>query len=284
MFRARDPAAQGPLVLGSAEHQPLFNAIADACAECGINGVALKACGSCRRAHYCNKECQRAHWKNGHKDECFPAESLHVPSAEAPTVAAALALAKPGATIILSAGTYDDELTVDKCVKIRGAGVRAGESAAAAAGVIIAKPLRVTSNASGAVELRGLTLCRGLVLDSRTVQATVKRCTISNPSGSGIKKTDGSLTISDSSISDCEDGVLNQAGGLAVVRCQIEDCNADGIFSNPHISVTDCTVRCVGRNGIKSRGGVTRLGKCDIQASQWDAVGEQGPYGGMFRF
>lgn len=232
---------------------------------------------------YCGKECQRTHWKKGHKDECVPDESLRVPSDEAPTVAAALALAKPGATIILSAGTYDEELTLDKCVNIRGAGAVAGESASLADTTIMLKPLRVSSIASGALELQGIALCRGLILKSKTVQATVKRCAISNPGGSGIMKLDGSLTISDSSISTCEDGVLNQAGGLAVVRCQIEDCSKDGIFSNPHISVTDCNIRFVGRNGIKSRGGVTRLGNCDIQASQWDAMGNQG-YGGMFRF
>ncbi|CAH1262065.1 Hypp2499 [Branchiostoma lanceolatum] len=27
-------------------------------------------CASCRRAHYCSKECQRKHWREGHKEEC----------------------------------------------------------------------------------------------------------------------------------------------------------------------------------------------------------------------
>lgn len=30
---------------------------------------ALK-CGACKRAYYCNSECQRSHWKMGHKSEC----------------------------------------------------------------------------------------------------------------------------------------------------------------------------------------------------------------------
>jgi hypothetical protein len=33
-------------------------------------GVRLSACLRCGRAGYCSKDCQRAHWKAGHKDTC----------------------------------------------------------------------------------------------------------------------------------------------------------------------------------------------------------------------
>jgi hypothetical protein len=47
------------------------------CGSCGelVNG-ALR-CGRCRSTLYCDRKCQKAHWKNGHKQECQPpAEKL----------------------------------------------------------------------------------------------------------------------------------------------------------------------------------------------------------------
>ncbi len=38
------------------------------CAQCGALG-ASSACGSCKVTHYCNRKCQRAHWKQ-HKADC----------------------------------------------------------------------------------------------------------------------------------------------------------------------------------------------------------------------
>eukprot|EP00727_Mastigamoeba_balamuthi_P011944 m51a1_g7372 hypothetical protein (398) ;mRNA; r:70379-71676 len=39
-----------------------------ACAWCGA--AADKVCGACRAARYCSVECQRLHWRLGHRDEC----------------------------------------------------------------------------------------------------------------------------------------------------------------------------------------------------------------------
>ncbi|KAK3267031.1 hypothetical protein CYMTET_24389 [Cymbomonas tetramitiformis] len=35
-----------------------------------ISSSELKRCGACKKTQYCKKECQLAHWKNGHKQEC----------------------------------------------------------------------------------------------------------------------------------------------------------------------------------------------------------------------
>ena len=41
------------------------------CAQCGhLGGDQLALCGQCRVVRYCSKECQRKHWKGGHKAAC----------------------------------------------------------------------------------------------------------------------------------------------------------------------------------------------------------------------
>jgi len=39
----------------------------------GQNGKLL-SCGTCRTTHYCDRACQKRHWKHGHKSVCRPAE------------------------------------------------------------------------------------------------------------------------------------------------------------------------------------------------------------------
>jgi hypothetical protein len=43
----------------------------DFCAGCNKpGGVSLSACTRCRTVAYCSKDCQRTHWKSGHKQAC----------------------------------------------------------------------------------------------------------------------------------------------------------------------------------------------------------------------
>jgi hypothetical protein len=39
----------------------------------------LQACCRCRLVAYCSKECQKAHWKNGHKQTCVPVQDRKLP-------------------------------------------------------------------------------------------------------------------------------------------------------------------------------------------------------------
>ena len=50
---------------------PISHTLVTACAHCGFAG-ATQRCSGCKRAHYCDAECQSAHWKavNGHATEC----------------------------------------------------------------------------------------------------------------------------------------------------------------------------------------------------------------------
>ena len=42
------------------------------CAWCNKGGgkLSLSRCGGCKSVSYCSAECQRTHWKKGHKQEC----------------------------------------------------------------------------------------------------------------------------------------------------------------------------------------------------------------------
>mmetsp|Transcript_30846 Transcript_30846/g.49894 ORF Transcript_30846/g.49894 Transcript_30846/m.49894 type:complete len:185 (-) Transcript_30846:4-558(-) len=40
------------------------------CSQCRAMLSNPKRCAKCRIAVYCNADCQRAHWKTGHKNEC----------------------------------------------------------------------------------------------------------------------------------------------------------------------------------------------------------------------
>lgn len=40
------------------------------CAACKAYSASLKRCSSCRNVRYCGRECQRSHWRSGHRYEC----------------------------------------------------------------------------------------------------------------------------------------------------------------------------------------------------------------------
>mmetsp|Transcript_30721 Transcript_30721/g.62463 ORF Transcript_30721/g.62463 Transcript_30721/m.62463 type:complete len:549 (-) Transcript_30721:60-1706(-) len=62
------------------------------CPMCGktrddVNSEELKVCRGCNRVAYCGKDCQRAHWKAGHKHKCKeskPATSVPAPVSTPP--------------------------------------------------------------------------------------------------------------------------------------------------------------------------------------------------------
>eukprot|EP00899_Mesostigma_viride_P029422 jgi/Mesvir1/9665/Mv12150-RA.1 len=40
------------------------------CWGCKARVASLRRCGGCRRAGYCSRECQKKHWKEGHREAC----------------------------------------------------------------------------------------------------------------------------------------------------------------------------------------------------------------------
>jgi len=50
------------------------------CATCGTPKTTkrpLNACSQCHTTHYCNRDCQMTHWKEGHKRECKRLQKEH---------------------------------------------------------------------------------------------------------------------------------------------------------------------------------------------------------------
>lgn len=67
-----------------------------ACRQAVQDGGRLQKCVRCQRVAYCGRECQKAHWKRGHKRECTPVEGA-APSSRARHANAVLsALIEPG--------------------------------------------------------------------------------------------------------------------------------------------------------------------------------------------
>jgi len=54
----------------SSNTQSAEKSLSATCASCHKNIESPKCCGRCRNVHYCNRDCQLEHWKNGHKQEC----------------------------------------------------------------------------------------------------------------------------------------------------------------------------------------------------------------------
>jgi hypothetical protein len=41
-----------------------------ACAQCGVVAPDMKRCGACKQVAFCGADCQKLHWRAGHKREC----------------------------------------------------------------------------------------------------------------------------------------------------------------------------------------------------------------------
>ena len=47
--------------------------LARPCGQPGCEARGKKLCSRCERVGYCSSDCQAAHWRAGHKQECHPA-------------------------------------------------------------------------------------------------------------------------------------------------------------------------------------------------------------------
>jgi hypothetical protein len=88
-----------------------------------------------------------------------------------------------------------------------------------------------------------------------------------------------SILLDDCDVRGGGDGVMINADGVRLLRCRILNAASRGIFANPDFVIEDSTVQGCGSYGMKTRGGVERRGRNNIQAGPWD---EHQGYGAMF--
>jgi len=55
------------------------------CAQCNTAAADLKRCGHCKYVFYCNKACQKAHWKQ-HKHLCSQARLIVIKCSNDPSI------------------------------------------------------------------------------------------------------------------------------------------------------------------------------------------------------
>ena len=72
-------------IAGNPETLALLKRRSQKCAVCGItaqekNKKALKRCSGCGLVCYCDQDCQRKHWKNGHKETCKKTNQSNPPT------------------------------------------------------------------------------------------------------------------------------------------------------------------------------------------------------------
>jgi len=71
-------AAAGVRPLGVSKAEPDV----PPCDYCGKNWTGKKSCSKCQSVFYCSVDCQRKHWKSGHKKECDEMKTKSIQVAE----------------------------------------------------------------------------------------------------------------------------------------------------------------------------------------------------------
>jgi ankyrin repeat protein len=74
-------------IAGTPETLALLKRRSQKCEVCGItaqekNKKALKRCSGCGLVCYCDQDCQRKHWKNGHKETCKKTNQSNPPTSK----------------------------------------------------------------------------------------------------------------------------------------------------------------------------------------------------------
>jgi MYND finger/Right handed beta helix region len=251
-----------------------------ACENPGCDKPGTNVCTACRETRYCSRECQKAHWSD-HKRKCTGKLGNLPPVVKEVTASApegddggrfitdGMKAAGDRGAVHLPEGTFNiGTLTLET----DGLGI-----------TLVGAPGKKTV-LKGTIDIEGgMIALKDLVVEGGGVKASkqyavpyLRDVEIRNAeTGIHILK-EAVVNVQRCHIHHCEDGIICGRGTLAAVSTLIEDCECDGIFSNPDFVISNSTIRNVGRHGIKSRGGVTRVGKNDIQPSPWDGFGGYG--------
>ncbi len=176
--------------------------------------------------------------------------TLHVPTADYPTIQAAIDAADSGDKIAVAPGTYTED------INFRGKAVRLYSSSGDPANTTIhgtgsGPVVTCSSNETAATVLEGFTITGGsgwgAGMHTEESSPTVTNCTFSDNSGDGMSNVWGSPTVTNCTFrNNSGNGMAKCFGGSpTVTNCTFSDNAHDGIdthFSDV-VTVTNCTFR-----------------------------------------
>ena len=212
-------------------------------------------------------------------------------SGEYTTMAEALAAAEPGDTVAIGPGVFRENVVIDKPLKVRaaeGPGTVRIEPAAGTALTLLASAtvegliLEGQDGSAPAVLIGAgqgeLTDCRIVTRSSVGIEVrggagpfAVRRCTVDNPGGLGIRIADGSAAL----FEECEilgaaqAGVVVRTGATArLERCRVHHTTGAGLVLTGEGSAVDavgCEFSEINGNGIQAEDrSVGRLADCAV--------------------
>ena len=158
------------------------------------------------------------------------------------TIQSAITAAASGDTIVVSSGTYNESLTINKNISLTGAGTVVIQAPAGLQGIVV-WPGSVTVNITG-ITISGSNSVNGGGIENLAGIITITNCTISGNIaeniGGGICNHSGSITIINSTISgnsavNMGGGIYNNEGDITVTNCTISGNtathNSRGIYN-----------------------------------------------------
>jgi hypothetical protein len=213
-----------------------------------------------------------------HKVTCFNAAGNVVTVTG--SIQAAIEEAASGATVVIPAGEYTENVTTDKPLQLIGAGRMDS--------VKINGNLTLMPNGSdnGVAYVARLTVQGCVDVQETTYKDIIflsveVKCPRERNDDAFTVNCNGKITLNCCEIVGGSDGlsIINHATKMHLRSTDIQFAGSRGIFANPGFVIQDSAVYSCGAYGIKGRSGWTEKGENEIQPGPWNCYG--GPSGGF---
>jgi hypothetical protein len=239
------------------------------------DGKSLMKCARCGKAKYCQRSCQKLHWKM-HKYTCVPATSpIHRIGADSciQTVQAIIDQAGEGDAIELKEGTYGapgEKLVITKALTITGAGMekvslRCLLRVEGGGGKLVISNLKIDGRVDVQNNSYEIITFLSVEVACPPQQATEDAFFI----GPGV----GKFLLLCCEIVGGSDGLFIDSGKVHIKDTDIQMARSRGIFANKSFVIEDSAVYNCGAYGIKGRGGWSEKGDNTIQSGPWSSHG-----------
>ena len=235
---------------------------------------SLMTCSRCEQAKYCQRSCQKLHWKT-HKYTCVPAtSSIHRIGADnsIQTVQAIIDQAGEGDAIEIKEGTYGapgETLVINKALTITGAGM----------GRVTLRCLLQVQGGGGKLVISGLKIDGRVDVQENTYESiTFLSVEVACPPQAtedafSIGPGGGKFLLLCCEIVGGSDGLHINSEKVHIHETDIQMAHNRGIFANQSFVIEESAVYNCGGYGIKGRGGWSEKGDNQIQSGPWSSHG-----------